>query len=131
MALLGSEVEVISFSIALLLMLLNAYNALGQQVQGESDDDYASSIDRFNLLGEDYIMDVDRFAAAALYNVRLCIIFYLLDEDLGFWVKPRSTTWFSRFLLGQYGEERWIQMFRLTKPFVFALSNLLKPHVQK
>jgi hypothetical protein len=53
------------------------------------------------------------------------------SEDLGFWVKPRSTTWFSRFLLGQYREERWIQMFRMTKPAVFALSDLLKPHVQK
>jgi hypothetical protein len=38
----------------------------------------------------------------------LCTMFNLLDDDLGFWVKSRSTTWFCRFLLSQYGKERWI-----------------------
>jgi hypothetical protein len=46
-------------------------------------------------------------------------------------VKPHSTTWSSQFLLNQYGEDRWIQIFRMTKPTVFAHSDLLKPHVQK
>jgi hypothetical protein len=76
-------------------------------------------------------LDSDRVAVALLYNFRLCTMFNLLDDDLGFWVKPRSTTWFCRFLLSQYGEERWIQMFRMTKPAMFALSDLLKPHVEK
>jgi hypothetical protein len=46
-------------------------------------------------------------------------------------VKPLNTTWFSQFLLSEYSEERWIQMFRMTKPTVFALSDLLKPNLQK
>jgi hypothetical protein len=131
MALFGSEAEILSFSSALLLLLLNAHNTLGQHVEDERDDDHATSIDSFTSLREGCVLDEDTFATAVLHNVRLCSVFYLLDEDLGFWVKPRSTTWFSRFLLGQYREERWIQMFRMTKPAVFALSDLLKPHIQK
>jgi hypothetical protein len=76
-------------------------------------------------------MDLDQISTAALHNLKICNLFSLMDDDLGFWVKPRSTTWFNQFLLNQYGEERWIQMFRMSKPTVFALSNLLKPHVQR
>ena len=55
----------------------------------------------------------------------------VFDDDLGFWVKPRSTTWFSRFLLSEYDDSRWVQMFRFTKPAVFALADLLRPTIQK
>jgi hypothetical protein len=40
-------------------------------------------------------------------------------------------TWFSRFLLKQYDDQRWVQMFQMTKPAVFALADLLSPHVKK
>jgi hypothetical protein len=30
--------------------------------------------------------------ATALHNFRLCSVFNLFDNDLGFWVKPQSTT---------------------------------------
>jgi hypothetical protein len=66
-----------------------------------------------------------------LHNYRICTAFMFFEEDLGFWVKPRSTTWFSCFLLEQYDNNRWVQMFRMTKPAVFALAGLLKPHVEK
>ena len=65
---------------------------------------------------------------AALQNFRLCTSLNVFDDDLGFWVKPRSTTWFSRFLLSDI---RWVQMFRFTKPAVFALADLLRPTIQK
>ena len=67
----------------------------------------------------------------ALQNFRLCTSINLFTDDLGFWVKPRSTTWFSRFLLTEYDNTRWVQMFRMTKPAVFALTDLLRPIVQR
>jgi len=67
---------------------------------------------------------------AELYNYRLYSMFNFYDDDLGLWVKPRFTTWFSRFLLEQYNDQRWVQMFRMTKTPVFVLADLLRPHVQ-
>jgi hypothetical protein len=131
MALFENDAEILAFSSALLLLLLNSQNALGLCLQAESDDDAVGSPYSVTLSGQNSCAEAERIAAAALYNFRVCNVFTLLDEDLGFWVKPRSTTWFSRFLLSQYGQERWIQMFRMTKPAVFALSDLLKPHIQK
>lgn len=75
--------------------------------------------------------DASSMLRATLHNYRLCTTFMFLEEDLGFWVKPRSTTWFSRFLLEQYDNTRWIQMFRMTKASVFALAGQLRPHVEK
>jgi hypothetical protein len=46
-------------------------------------------------------------------------------------VKPRSTTWFSHFLLEQYDDQGWVQMFRMTKPAVSILADLLRPHIKK
>lgn len=66
-----------------------------------------------------------------LQTFTLCPTFDLLNDDIRYWVKPRSTTWFSRFLLGEYDSTRWLQTFRMTKPTVFSLAELLTPHVQK
>lgn len=55
----------------------------------------------------------------------------MLEEDLVYWVKPRSTTWFSRFLLEQYDEDQWLKLFRMTKASVFALADILKPTIVK
>jgi hypothetical protein len=76
-------------------------------------------------------LDADHITSAALHHFRLCNVFSLFDQELGFWVKPRSTTWFSKFLLGHYDDDRWIQMFRMTKVAVFSLADLLRPHVEK
>jgi len=69
--------------------------------------------------------------STALMNFRLCTLFHLFEDDMGFWVKPRSTTWFSRFLISEYDDTRWMHMFRMTKSSVFALVDVLRPHVQK
>ena len=54
----------------------------------------------------------------------------LFDADLDFWMKPRSITWFSQFLLGKY-DDRWIHLFRITNSATFALVELLKPAVAR
>ena len=53
-------------------------------------------------------------------------MFLLFNADLGFWMKLRSTIWFSQFLLGKYDDDRWIHLFRMTKSATFALAELLK-----
>jgi low temperature requirement protein LtrA len=73
---------------------------------------------------------VDDVTCVALHNFRLRNIFCLLDDELSFYVKPRSTTWFSHFLIEQYDDQRWMQMFRMTQ-VVFSLANSLRPHVEK
>jgi hypothetical protein len=131
MALFDNEAEILSFASALLLLLLNAHNALGPILECQREEDHVVFPNVFIPSSQECISDAEHIATATLHSFKLCSLFSLFDEDLGFWVKPRSTTWFSRFLLNQYGEERWIQMFRMTKPVVFALSDLLKPHIQK
>ena len=69
--------------------------------------------------------------SSCLLNLHFPTSLYVLPDDLGFWVKPRSTTWFSRFLMAEYDDRRWLEMFRMTKRSVFALSDLLAPHVRR
>jgi hypothetical protein len=123
--------EIISFSSTLLFLLLSANRTLDLPTSLGSDEEAgtlvtASAYDPFQPS-----FDVDVVTRAALHNFRICNIFFLLDDDLGFWVKPRSTTWFSRFLLDQYDDHRWVKMFWMNKPAMFALADLLKLHVQK
>ena len=105
-----TEVDILAFSSTLLLLLLNIHSSLGQHVGADTDDDPIVSLDAFAPLGQGSILDANRIAATALQNFKFCIIFNLLNEDLGYWIKPQSTTWFRRFFISQYGEEQWIQI---------------------
>jgi hypothetical protein len=42
----------------------------------------------------------------ALHELQLSFSLNLLSQELGHWVKPRNTTWFSKFLLIEFDEER-------------------------
>ncbi len=79
----------------------------------------------FNLTSETYIkflLTIIMFHYFQLYNFLL-----VLSQDLGHWVKPRSTTWFSRFLLIEFNENKWIKHFRMTKTTLFRIVNQLWP----
>jgi hypothetical protein len=123
MAPFQSEPEILVFSSALLLLLLNAQCALQQCLEVEFED-LEFSLPEPTLSAGISNFDIHDFAAASLHTFRLWNVFSMFDEELGYWVKPRSTTWFSRFLLKEYGQDRWITMFRMTKPAVIALSDL-------
>jgi hypothetical protein len=110
---------------------LNSHRALEQTVHMDTDKDSEVLPDLWYNAGHVSSADAEHITTVALHNFRLCNVFSLFDKDLGYWVKPRSTTWFSRFLLEQYGEDRWIQIFRMSKRAVFALTDLLRPHIQK
>jgi hypothetical protein len=54
-----------------------------------------------------------------------------LFADLGYWVKPRSIVWFSRFLLTKYDDDYWVQNFRMTKRILLDIANQVRPMVVK
>jgi hypothetical protein len=56
---------------------------------------------------------------------------FLEFGDFGFWVKPRSTAWFSRLVIDQFDDERWVQHFRMTKAAVMGLLEMLAPHIRR
>jgi hypothetical protein len=47
-----------------------------------------------------------------------------LPSNLGHWVKPQSTTWFSRFLMVENNYECWVENFKMTKDKLFTLLNV-------
>ena len=56
-----------------------------------------------NLAGEgSFAMGMGVATQATLHHFRLFSTLALIDKDLGFWVKPRSTSWFTKFLLHEY-----------------------------
>lgn len=70
-------------------------------------------------------------SAAALHDRQLCCGLLCVTDDLRYWVKPRSTTWFNEFLVNVYDDRRWIQMFRMSKASIAELCNALRPVIQK
>jgi len=53
---------------------------------------------------------------------------FLVAKDLAHWVKPKSTTWYSHFLLVEYDDNRWREMFRMLKNALFNIVRKLCPH---
>jgi hypothetical protein len=92
MALFQNEAEILSFSSALLMLLLSAHNALAPSLEFKSDEDLVFFPKAFLPSSKDCISDADQIAVATLHSFRLCNLFSLLVEDLEFWVKPRNTT---------------------------------------
>lgn len=115
----------------LVLMLLKVQQGLEIPLMVATEEDDQDELSAIVHRLQDSEPDASSMLRATLHNYRFCTAFMFLEEDLGFWVKPRSTTWFSRFLLEQYDNTLWISMFRMTKASVFALAGLLKPHVEK
>jgi len=122
---------VLQYTVWILLLLLNSSQAHKCNIQWENEEDSEESLNSIMQGLEGPVHDAHSLFRATLYNYRLCTTFSIFEDDLGFWMKPQSTTWFSRFLLEQYDNKHWVQMFRMTKASVIALADLLKPHVQR
>jgi hypothetical protein len=67
---------------------------------------------------------------AALFDYRLSFSCLHVSDALWWWVKPRSTTWFSHFLMTVYDGPRWIDHFRMSKEIVFETCNKLRPYIE-
>lgn len=61
----------------------------------------------------------DKMNALILHSYKIsCMYDLLLNHDFEDWVKARSTTYYSWFLMIQYDDKRWIKHFRLNKSFM-------------
>jgi hypothetical protein len=70
--------------------------------------------------------------AIILHSYRISYVYeLLLCQELGDWVKARSTTWYSQFLLTQYEDKSWIEHFQVNRTFVRQLPKRLKWKMQK
>jgi len=128
---LHSPAEVLAVSSSLLFFLLRSHNALHVVNVEDEEDDFITEINHLRQERQTRSLETTLVTSAALNSFYLNTFFHLLGDDLGYWVKPRSTTWFSRFLLEQYDEDRWLKLFRMTKSSVFLLVEILKPVVVK
>jgi hypothetical protein len=85
--------------------LFNSNRALEAHIAEEVDEDNAKSLFPCLVEGNHSFIEVAQTTSAAIHHMRLFLVFAIFGEDLGYWVKPRSTTWFSRFLLEQYDDD--------------------------
>ena len=125
--------EIMAVASILLLLLLFANRALDPPPRHNdvNKDENMNTLLTIAQSSEENAFDHETLACATLHTFRLSSVFTYLEADLGYWVKPRSTAWFSRFLLDQYDDDRWVSMFRMTKPTVYNLATLLKPAIEK
>jgi hypothetical protein len=92
MVFLSDLAEMMAFTSELLLLLLIANRALEVTVSAHFEEDKADHLGSYITDSNQPLFDTDRVTAAILHNFRLCNVFALFDDNLGFWVKPRSTT---------------------------------------
>ena len=128
---LADPTTALAFGTWVLLMLLDVNQSLHIPNLVDVEENSFDPLSAIVHTLDNSSSDVSQMFRATLHQFRLCTPFEYLEDRLGFWVKPRSTTWFSRFLLEQYDNTRWVSIFRMTKPVVFALADLLRPHVQR
>jgi hypothetical protein len=55
----------------------------------------------------------------------------MLLIDLGHWVKPRNTTWFSRLLLIEFDDNKWVESFCMNKSSLFNFVECMRLVLQK
>jgi hypothetical protein len=122
--------DLLSIVSALLMILLNAHNILNVAsipIEASRHEDFIVHMEE----GVRHMDNLYSTSIAALYSCQLWNNLLLVDHELGYWVKPRSTTWFSRFVIEEYDDDRWSSLFRMTKASVFELSHQLWPFIQK
>ena len=118
----------------MLALILDANDSLYALVLLDDDDeDGDGGEDSVPLLDDDDIpvFNILSLMSHTLHTYRLCLPSTILPVEVSYWIKPQSTRWFSRFLVEQYDNTRWISMFRMMKDVVFNLAELLRPHVEK
>ena len=76
------------------------------------------------------LVDMNTILTSMLHDFQMAQARCILDEELGFWILLRSTTWSLQFLMHEYSDERWVSNFRLTKAFVFRVAAVLVPHCE-
>jgi len=110
--------EVMAFITALVLLLQNVSVEMASVQEQELASETLAH-------AHTAIMQMHQILSCVLHDFRIANVGMLLDEELGFWIKPRSTAWVSIFLCTEYDDLRWIQNFRMTKKAMFQLAARL------
>ena len=120
--------EVIAFIMTLILLLQNVSVEMARVQELREEQKLASEIVAHV---HSAVTQMQQIISCILHDFQIGNAEMLLDEKLGFWVKPRSTAWFSIFLCTEYDDFRWIQNFRMTKKAMFQLAANLQPFIRK
>jgi hypothetical protein len=121
--------QVALFLPTLILLLKNVVDSMQSSGAEDVGEDAKIIPNVFNV--HRVLVDMNTIVSSVLYDFRVAHDSSLLDPDVGWWVKPRSTTWFSRFFLFEYDDSRWIENFRMSKSSLLNLSRMLAPHIQR
>jgi hypothetical protein len=101
--------DVCAFNISVGVLVLIVQCILNSLPGYESDDHTFIDLQMQKSVAHRTIQLV--VSTAALFDYHLRSSFMHLIDKLQCWVKPRSMTWFSDFLVRQYDRERWIHHF--------------------
>jgi hypothetical protein len=80
-------------------------------------------------LVHDTLKDINFIMSVVLHDFQITHAAVLVENELGYWVLPRSTSWFSGFMMHEYDDWRWLENFRMTKQCVLTISGILHPHL--
>ena len=128
---LGHPDDILTMACVILFMLLNVNRSLILSSAYDYQEKSSDESDTNPMQWDSTTTAMDAATQTCLHQFCFLNSFSAVDEDLGFWVKPRSTTWFSGFILEEYDDARWMQMFRFSKRAVFTLSHILGTHTQE
>jgi hypothetical protein len=132
-----SHLESVNDDIPTILVMIKsvADNISAGYVESSSESESRgrrfAGISKAVLSVHDALVKTTVVVSLALHDFRLVHARVLLDEELGFWVLPRSTAWFSQFLLHEYEDKRWVELFRFNKAAIFNLARVLSRHCER
>jgi hypothetical protein len=107
--------------------MVESEEALAASDNGPFDGPPRSRVTRVH----DALVDMNTIITSVLHDFILAHARCILYEELGFWVLPRLTAWFSQFLFYKYNNDRWVSNFRFTKAVVFRMAAVLAPYCKR
>jgi hypothetical protein len=113
---LSSE-AVVPFMSSVVVLLQNVVGTMfgPEEVPASEEGKAAPTLDQMH----ESLMNMETIVSSVLHDFRISNASALLGADLGYWILPRSTAWFSQFLLYEYDTGRCVENFRLSKDSVF------------
>jgi hypothetical protein len=118
----------VALLLSLYVVLIQVLAACGLTYASE-DGIFGGSTQGGSLLDSDN--SALTISTLALYDYRLCTGLICFEDNLRYWVKPRSTTWFSQFLMSIYDDSRWIEFFRMDKGSVADMCYRMRRQIEK
>ena len=101
--------NILSFLPTLVLLLQNAAATMMEpQLLLQNKNGSAGP---FAIEIHEALVKMDFIISSGVHNFQLTQSGSVFGDKLGFWVKTRSTTWFSQFLMREYDDSRWIENF--------------------